>query len=111
MENVTNKKRKLSNQSEVPQIKKEKSSSELEVLCNKNLVDQYQILKEKEESLDKEIASLVAEGATTNLEPLMQTLHEYNEMKDITQTVLGYLANAQQVTVKELHQRYNLPLD
>lgn len=91
--------------------KKRKLSPETDVSCNEDLLNLRQSLKEKEENIDKEIASLTGEGTNTDLEPLMQALHAYNEMKDVTQTVIGYLASAEQVTVKELHERYNLPLD
>lgn len=91
--------------------KKRKLSAEPEVSSTEELLNLYQSLKEREENIDKEIASLTGEGATTDLEPLMQALHAYNEMKDVTQSVIGYLASAEQVTVKQLHERYNLPLD
>jgi len=39
----------------------------------------------------------------------IDALHEYNEVKDATQVVLGVLANHEQVTVKQMHQQYNLP--
>lgn len=94
-----------------PVTKKRKLSTEPGITSKEDLLNLYQSLKEKEENIDQEIASLTSEGATTELEPLMQALHAYNEMKDITQTVIGYLASAEQVTVKKLHERYNLPLD
>ena len=39
----------------------------------------------------------------------IDALHEYNEVKDATQVVLGVLANHEQVTVKQMHQKYDLP--
>lgn len=78
---------------------------------NKDLEDKYLELKEREESLDSEIEELISKGVNINLEPQMKALHDYNEMKDLTQMVLGYLANAEHTTVAELHSRYNLPLD
>lgn len=39
----------------------------------------------------------------------MRLLHEYNNLKDATQTVLGVLAQAKRVSIKEMHKRYNLP--
>lgn len=71
--------------------------------CNK--------LKEKEAELDLKIAELRKKGVSTDLTPQMQALHDYNEMKDLTQFVLGYLATVEQTTVGELHERYNLPLE
>lgn len=77
----------------------------------KSLKEQHDSLKEREEQLDKEIAELLAQGVTTDLKPQMQALHKYNEMKDLAQMVLGYLADVEQTTVKELHERYNVPLN
>lgn len=84
----------------------QKSSSKI-----KDLEDKYLELKSREEGLDKEIEKLISSGVNTNLEPQMKALHDYNEMKDLAQMVLGYLANAEHTTVADLHTRYNLPLD
>ena len=46
----------------------------------------------------------------TDKEAIMMALHEYNDIKDATQVVLGYLADLQGVTVKELHQKFGLPI-
>lgn len=42
---------------------------------------------------------------------IMDLLHEYNEIKDAAQVVIGCIANIEKTTVKEIHQRLNLPLD
>ncbi|XP_021697594.1 DNA repair protein SWI5 homolog [Aedes aegypti] len=42
---------------------------------------------------------------------LMDMMHRYNDIKDATQKVLGALAVMEGATVKEMHVRYNLPLD
>lgn len=42
---------------------------------------------------------------------LMDVLHKYNDIKDATQKVLGALAMMEGATAKEMHVRYNLPLD
>lgn len=76
-----------------------------------DLLEKYKSLKRKEAELDAEIASLESRGVSTDLTPQMQALHRYNEMKDLTQFVLGYLATAKQTTVGELHERYGLPLE
>lgn len=75
----------------------------LEVQLNK--------LRAEELVLDEKIECLLRNGVTTDLKPEMQALHDYNEMKDLTQIVLGYLADSEQCTVLELHKRYNLPLN
>lgn len=76
-----------------------------------DLVERYQKLKQREVELDLEIAKLEEKGVSTDLRPQMQALHNYNEMKDLAQFVLGYLASVEQVTVAALHERYNLPLE
>lgn len=39
----------------------------------------------------------------------LQLLHEYNDLKDATQTVLGALAQAKGLPVKDIYKMYNLP--
>jgi len=39
---------------------------------------------------------------------IMKALHQYNDIKDATQIVLGRLAIVEGVTVAEIHQNYNL---
>ncbi|XP_034481707.1 DNA repair protein SWI5 homolog [Drosophila innubila] len=39
----------------------------------------------------------------------LQLLHEYNDLKDATQTVLGALAQAKGLPVKDMYKMYNLP--
>lgn len=38
----------------------------------------------------------------------MKALHQYNDIKDATQEVLGRLAVIEGVTVAEMHRKYNL---
>ncbi|KAJ3653456.1 hypothetical protein Zmor_012706 [Zophobas morio] len=71
----------------------------------------YESLLHENAELSKQIEALKSEGATTDLQPQIAALHRYNEMKDLTQAVIGYLANAEQVSVAELHVRYNLPTE
>lgn len=39
---------------------------------------------------------------------IMNALHQYNDIKDATQEVLGRLAILEGVTVAEMHRKYNL---
>lgn len=41
----------------------------------------------------------------------MALLHEYNDVKDATQCIVGALANLECVTIKSLHQKFDLPID
>ncbi|KRF85145.1 DNA repair protein SWI5 homolog [Drosophila virilis] len=39
----------------------------------------------------------------------MKLLHEYNNLKDATQTVLGALAQAKGLPIRDMHKIYSLP--
>ncbi|XP_068012220.1 DNA repair protein SWI5 homolog isoform X1 [Melanerpes formicivorus] len=68
-------------------------------------------LKQKDLALDQEITQLLSEGY--NLEELEQRislLHEYNDIKDAGQMLLGKLAVIRGVTTKELYPEYDLEL-
>lgn len=81
---------------------------------NENFPDQksrYDALLREKGQLDQEIAELQNTGITTDLKPQMNALHEYNEMKDLTQMVIGYLSNTEQCSIVELYRRYGLPTD
>ncbi|XP_032890767.1 DNA repair protein SWI5 homolog [Amblyraja radiata] len=69
-------------------------------------------LRKKSEDLDKQIAELTSEGYT--LEELSQhidQLHEYNDIKDVGQILLGKLAMVRGVTIKDLYDEVGLDLD
>lgn len=80
-------------------------------LSTKETIELYKNLKLEAEELDKRIAEYTNQGIDTNLKPQMEALHEYNEMKDIAQQVLGLLADLKQTTVGEVHKVYGLPTD
>ncbi|KAB0363534.1 hypothetical protein FD754_007690, partial [Muntiacus muntjak] len=63
-----------------------------------------QKLKEKEDMLDKEITQLLSEGYSVDeLEDHISQLHEYNDIKDVAQMLLGRLENQiPHVTTKSL---------
>lgn len=68
--------------------------------------EQVQKLKDEERQLDKKLKELQA--ITSERKKIMDALHEYNDIKDATQMVLGLLANLHGVTVTELHEKYDL---
>ncbi|KAH8322618.1 hypothetical protein KR059_001514 [Drosophila kikkawai] len=41
----------------------------------------------------------------------IELLHEYNDLKDATQLVLGALATMKGVPIRSLYSTYDLPLD
>ncbi|XP_075042399.1 DNA repair protein SWI5 homolog [Mixophyes fleayi] len=69
-------------------------------------------LKQKETSLDEEIAQLEAEGChQAELDKHITLLHQYNELKDTGQMLLGRLALLRGVTTKDLYSEFEMDLD
>lgn len=74
--------------------------------------DQLADLIKQEAELDKEIAVLKENGfQVEELQSHIDNLHRYNEIKDAAQLVLGRLAELEQVTLKEMHKKYKVPLN
>ncbi|XP_047909452.2 DNA repair protein SWI5 homolog, partial [Anser cygnoides] len=68
-------------------------------------------LRQKELALDQEIAQLLSEGySLEELEKHIALLHEYNDIKDAGQMLLGKLAVIRGVTTKQLYPEYDLEL-
>ncbi|KAI6075954.1 DNA repair protein SWI5-like protein [Aix galericulata] len=68
-------------------------------------------LRQKELALDQEIAQLMSEGySLEELEKHIALLHEYNDIKDAGQMLLGKLAVIRGVTTKQLYPEYDLEL-
>jgi len=63
-------------------------------------------LFELEKSLDVELDNLKKQKQKKD--EIMKALHQYNDIKDATQIVLGRLAIMEGVTVAEIHRNYNL---
>uniref|UniRef100_G5E6J4 DNA repair protein SWI5 homolog n=1 Tax=Bos taurus TaxID=9913 RepID=G5E6J4_BOVIN len=71
-----------------------------------------QKLKEKKDMLDKEISQLLSEGYSVDeLEDHISQLHEYNDIKDAAQMLLGRLAVIRGVTTKELYPEFGLDMN
>ncbi|KAM3825438.1 DNA repair protein SWI5 homolog [Vipera latastei] len=69
-------------------------------------------LKHKGLALDQEIAQIKAEGySLEELENHITLLHEYNEIKDTGQMLLGRLAAIRGVTTKDLYPEFDLDLN
>ncbi|XP_068888262.1 DNA repair protein SWI5 homolog [Aphelocoma coerulescens] len=68
-------------------------------------------LKRKDLALDQEIAQLLSEGySLEELDKHISLLHEYNEIKDAGQMLLGKLAVIRGVTTKQLYPEYDLEI-
>lgn len=59
-----------------------------------------------EKTLDIELETL--KKRKREKDEIMVALHKYNDIKDVTQHVLGRLAIVEGVTVAEIHRKYNL---
>ncbi|KAM5260603.1 DNA repair protein SWI5 homolog, partial [Hipposideros larvatus] len=71
-----------------------------------------QKLKEKRDVLDKELSQLTSEGYSVDeLEDHISQLHEYNDIKDVGQMLLGKLAVIRGVTTKELYPEFGLDMN
>ncbi|XP_040592820.1 DNA repair protein SWI5 homolog [Mesocricetus auratus] len=80
-------------------------------VSEESLNSDIQKLKEKRDMLDKEISQLVKEGYRVGeLEDHISLLHEYNDIKDVAQMLLGKLALTRGVTTKELYPDFGLEL-
>uniref|UniRef100_A0A2K5E9R5 DNA repair protein SWI5 homolog n=1 Tax=Aotus nancymaae TaxID=37293 RepID=A0A2K5E9R5_AOTNA len=71
-----------------------------------------QKLKEKRDMLDKEISQFISEGYSVDeLEDHITQLHEYNDIKDVGQMLMGKLAVIRGVTTKELYPEFGLDMN
>ncbi|XP_029024905.1 DNA repair protein SWI5 homolog [Betta splendens] len=69
-------------------------------------------LERRRDELDKEIAQLETEGyRVEELEHHINVLHEYNDIKDIGQSLLGRIAALRGTTTRDLYSHFGLELD
>ena len=63
------------------------------------------------ESLESELIELKKNAELQDsVKEIMELLHQYNDIKDATQVVLGALASMRGVTTASLHKEFDLPL-
>lgn len=74
--------------------------------------EEVEELERRREQLDTEIAQLEAEGyRVKELEHHIDKLHEYNDIKDIGQSLLGRIAALRGTTTRDLYAHFGLELD
>ncbi|XP_060056248.1 DNA repair protein SWI5 homolog isoform X1 [Erinaceus europaeus] len=68
-------------------------------------------LKEKQDMLNQEISLFISEGYSVDeLDDHINQLHEYNDIKDVGQMLLGKLAVIRGVTTKDLYAEFDLDM-
>ena len=91
------------------QLSLELENSQDKPLDEKEKEEYFQLLK-LEKELDEELLKLRSDlESAPSKQTKMNYLHEYNNIKDATQVVLGALASMRQVTIASLHEEFNLP--
>ncbi|KAF7486413.1 DNA repair protein SWI5 homolog [Marmota monax] len=77
-----------------------------------SLHHEIQKLKEKKKMLEREISQLISGGYSEDeMEEHISLLHEYNDIKDVGQMLLGKLAVIRGVTSKELYPEFGLDVN
>lgn len=68
-------------------------------------------LKKELQSVEEEVAVLSRDYSEEELPLYIERLHEYNEIKDVGQLLLGKLAELQGTTTASLYERFGLDRD
>lgn len=68
-------------------------------------------LRERLEEVEKEMEVLSASYSEEELQAHIEKLHEYNEVKDMGQLLLGKIAEVEGTTTAALYERFGLELD
>ncbi|KAK5620586.1 swi5-like zinc finger protein [Crenichthys baileyi] len=74
--------------------------------------EEVEELQRKNEQLDSGISQLEEEGySVEELDQHIDKLHEYNDIKDIGQSLLGRIAALKGTTTRDLYTHFGLDLD
>lgn len=90
-----------------PVLKSDKSSEG----CDEPQGTYIDVLKEKIAKIDKEIDELGIEYSEDELQIHIDKLHEYNEIKDTGQLLLGKIAEIEGKTTKMMYEEYGLDIE
>ncbi|XP_043940115.1 DNA repair protein SWI5 homolog [Protopterus annectens] len=82
------------------------------VFCESSAQTAILELNRKLDKLDEEVTALVADGYNPEeLDRHISLLHEYNDIKDVGQLLLGKLAVIRGVSTKDLYAEFRLELN
>lgn len=69
-------------------------------------------MKQELASCDEELAKLNAEDYQVDyLDQVISKLHDYNEVKDTTQSLLERMAHLKNTTIKQMHVEYGIDIE
>ena len=95
-----------------PQSSRDHQVESKSVLCSEQLSRDVEKLKTQLKEIDGNIEELTACGCREDeLKLHISALHEYNEIKDIGQMLLGKIAEVEGTTTTALYERFGLDLD
>ena len=81
-------------------------------IADEELLDRtVQRIRTELEEIDKEIAVLSGDYSEDELQSHIDALHEYNEIKDVGQILLGKIAEHEGTTTASLYDRFGLDVD
>lgn len=88
------------------------SNDKENILLTEEEIREYFKLIEHEKILDQELTNLkIEETEFRSIQETMDLLHKYNEIKDVTQMVIGAIAVLNKTTIKNLYDQYGLSLE
>lgn len=95
-----------------PRSNRSLHSNNENILLTEEEIREYFKLVEYEKMLDQELSNLrMEETEFRSTQETMDLLHKYNDIKDVTQMVLGAIAVANKTTIRNLYKQYDLSLE
>ncbi|KAH9493238.1 hypothetical protein Btru_020977 [Bulinus truncatus] len=89
-----------------------RSETEAGACSESQLQEQIEALKKTLQNKESEIQELTSAGyKESELQEHIDKLHEYNEIKDIGQMLMGRIAEIEGLQTKDLYERYGLDLN
>lgn len=80
-------------------------------LSPQEMEDKLEKLTKELKEVNEELAPLEEKYTDEDVQDYIDALHEYNEVKDAAQMLMGKLAELQGVTVKKIHEDYGVSPD